>query len=94
MIKKGADKTYGARPLRRAIQKFIEDPLADKILKGEISSGANVEICVENNELKFISKNSLKKITRLSRQYSNDINTGKRTQTVKRRSGKKPLMTT
>ncbi|MBU0534088.1 MAG: ATP-dependent Clp protease ATP-binding subunit [Candidatus Omnitrophica bacterium] len=94
LIKKGADKIYGARPLRRAIQKFIEDPLADKILKGEISSGANVEICVENNELKFISKNSLKKITRLSRQYPNDINTGKRTRPVKRRSGKKPLMTT
>ena len=34
LIEKGYDKVYGARPLRRAIQKFVEDPLAERILKG------------------------------------------------------------
>ena len=64
LISKGYDQVYGARPLRRAIQKFIEDPLAEKILKGEISSEDTVEITVENNELKFISISSLKKTAR------------------------------
>jgi ATP-dependent Clp protease ATP-binding subunit ClpC len=94
LIEKGYDQIYGARPLRRAIQKFIEDPLAEKILKGEISSGAIVEIRVENNELKFISKNSLKKTTRLSRQYRNNTDTLRRARTDGQASGKKPLITT
>lgn len=55
LISQGYDPIYGARPLRRAIQKFIEDPLAEKILKGEISSKDTVEITVKNNELKFVS---------------------------------------
>ncbi|MDD5454280.1 MAG: ATP-dependent Clp protease ATP-binding subunit [Candidatus Ratteibacteria bacterium] len=90
LIEKGYDKIYGARPLRRAIQKFIEDPLAEKILKGEISRGSSVEICVENNELKFISKAPIKKIVRVQRQNQNNANTRRRAQG----SGKKPLIIT
>src|SRR5690606_8100485 len=36
---KGFDKDYGARPLRRAIQKYIEDPMAEEIINSEISEG-------------------------------------------------------
>ncbi len=41
---KGFDPNYGARPLKRSIQRFLEDPLAEEILRGEYSNGCNVEI--------------------------------------------------
>ncbi len=40
LAEKGYDEQYGARPLNRAIQKYLEDPLAEEILKGEISDGS------------------------------------------------------
>ena len=39
LVKHGYDEQYGARPLKRAIQKYIEDPLSEKILMGEFSRG-------------------------------------------------------
>ncbi|HIE43440.1 MAG TPA: ATP-dependent Clp protease ATP-binding subunit, partial [Candidatus Omnitrophica bacterium] len=54
LISEGYDPVYGARPLRRAIQKFIEDPLAEKILRGEISSTSTVRVEVQNHQLKFL----------------------------------------
>jgi ATP-dependent Clp protease ATP-binding subunit ClpB len=44
LVRNGYDPTYGARPLKRAIQREIETPLAKLILSGEISSGQNVQI--------------------------------------------------
>jgi ATP-dependent Clp protease ATP-binding subunit ClpC len=46
LVKHGYDEQYGARPLKRAIQKFIEDPLSDKILVGEFSRGDELEVDV------------------------------------------------
>src|SRR6476661_6833698 len=40
----GYDPVYGARPLKRAVQKYLQDPLADKILAGEIADGATVRV--------------------------------------------------
>ncbi|AVA15173.1 ATP-dependent chaperone ClpB [Sphingopyxis granuli] len=40
----GYDPVYGARPLKRAVQKYLQDPLADLILKGEIRDGATVKV--------------------------------------------------
>ncbi len=40
----GYDPVYGARPLKRAVQKYLQDPLADKILAGEIEDGATVRV--------------------------------------------------
>ena len=40
----GYDPVYGARPLKRAIQKYLQDPLADKILAGEIKDGQSVRV--------------------------------------------------
>jgi len=48
-----ADRSYGARPLRRAIQKHIEDTLAEDLIRGEIEGGDRVEVSVEDAELKF-----------------------------------------
>jgi ATP-dependent Clp protease ATP-binding subunit ClpC len=39
---KGFDPQYGARPLNRAIQKYLEDPVAEEILKGEVSEGDTI----------------------------------------------------
>jgi ATP-dependent Clp protease ATP-binding subunit ClpB len=40
----GYDPVYGARPLKRAVQKYLQDPLADKILAGDISDGSTVRV--------------------------------------------------
>jgi len=54
ILEKGTDIKYGARPLRRAIQKHIEDELSEMILKGELSDGKTVEVdLTEDNTLKF-----------------------------------------
>ena len=50
---KGTDLKYGARPLRRAIQKHIEDELAEMVLRGQITSSQKVYVYLENGELRF-----------------------------------------
>ncbi|MFO8010804.1 MAG: hypothetical protein R6U89_08350, partial [Dehalococcoidia bacterium] len=52
---KGYDPTFGARPLRRTIQTMIEDPLAEKILHGEFTSGDKVYIAKEDDGIVFQS---------------------------------------
>ena len=44
MVSEGTDAAYGARPLRRAIQRLIEDPLSDRVLRAEILPGDTVAI--------------------------------------------------
>lgn len=51
ILSKGTDLKYGARPLRRAIQKYIEDEISEKILKGELIDGAKINISLENETL-------------------------------------------
>ena len=41
---KGFDAQFGARPLKRAIQKYLEDPIAEEILKGELTEGDTMEV--------------------------------------------------
>ena len=53
MAKEGFDPVYGARPLRRAIQRTVEDNLSEEILAGRISVGDKVLIDVENDKLVF-----------------------------------------
>jgi ATP-dependent Clp protease ATP-binding subunit ClpC len=49
LVKHGYEEQYGARPLKRAIQRFIEDPLSDKILVGEFSRGDELEVAVTSS---------------------------------------------
>jgi ATP-dependent Clp protease ATP-binding subunit ClpB len=51
----GSDAAYGARPLKRALQRMVQDPLAMKILDGEVLHGEHVRIDVDRatNQLKF-----------------------------------------
>ena len=44
LVTKGYDQNYGARPLKRAIQKYIEDPLSERLLSGEITRGEEIEV--------------------------------------------------
>ena len=54
VIQQGYDPVYGARPLKRAIQSLIQNPLAVKLLSGELSSGQTVRVTAENGELRFL----------------------------------------
>jgi ATP-dependent Clp protease ATP-binding subunit ClpC len=47
LVDKGYDQKFGARPLRRAIQRYLEDPLSEKILVAEFGAGAEVEVDVD-----------------------------------------------
>ncbi len=49
----GFDPVYGARPLKRAIQSEIENPLAQKILSGEFASGDTIQVDIENSNIVF-----------------------------------------
>jgi ATP-dependent Clp protease ATP-binding subunit ClpB len=49
----GFDPVYGARPLKRAIQQQLENPLAQRILRGEFGPGAKVRATVKAGELTF-----------------------------------------
>ena len=56
ILSKGTDLKYGARPLRRAIQKYIEDEISELILRSEIQPGQTVRVESKKDELKFIVK--------------------------------------
>jgi ATP-dependent Clp protease ATP-binding subunit ClpC len=53
ILEKGTDLKYGARPLRRAIQRYIEDPISDMILKSEVLPFQTILVDVDNGNLKF-----------------------------------------
>jgi ATP-dependent Clp protease ATP-binding subunit ClpC len=50
LVEKGYDPTMGARPLRRAIQRYIEDPLADYVLGREMQPGSTILVSRKNEE--------------------------------------------
>ena len=56
ILEKGTDLKYGARPLRRAIQRYIEDEISEMILKGELEQYQTIEVTLEEEQLKFTSK--------------------------------------
>ena len=51
LVKEGSDFTMGARPLKRAIQRLIEDPVSDLILKGDATEGETIKADVKDNEI-------------------------------------------
>ena len=58
IAEKGYDSNFGARPLKRAIQKHLEDPIAEEILKGELAEGDTMEVDYdkEKEEIRIIAK--------------------------------------
>jgi len=55
LSEKGFDPSYGARPMRRAVERFLEDPLAEAILRGDVKAGDTVSVVRKNDseELSF-----------------------------------------
>ncbi len=53
LLEKGTDIKFGARPLRRAIQRYLEDELSEMILKGDLLDGQTVNVDFANDRLKF-----------------------------------------
>ena len=60
VLKEGYEPAYGARPLRRAIQRYVENPLSSKILQGEIKDGETVVVSVSGDVLSFSTKKKVK----------------------------------
>lgn len=56
LIRLGWDPTMGARPLRRAVQQNVEDPLSERILVGELSPGQHVSVDFDGTEFTFVAK--------------------------------------
>jgi ATP-dependent Clp protease ATP-binding subunit ClpC len=56
LIEKGYDEKYGARPLRRAIEHYLEDPLAEALLRGEVKDGEPCIVDREGDKLVFRQK--------------------------------------
>ena len=56
LAERGYDPVYGARPLKRAIQRFVQDPLALRILKGEFAPGDTVMVDAGKDELRFTKR--------------------------------------
>src|SRR6202041_3016754 len=53
LVEKGYDPTYGARPMRRAVERYLEDPLAEEILRGNIKQGDTLEVHAAGERLAF-----------------------------------------
>ncbi len=69
LAEKGFDPNLGARPLKRVIQKEVLDPLAFKIISGEVKEGERVMVDYEGGKIKFLTPRELAKMT-LKRQKS------------------------
>lgn len=54
LVREGYDPTFGARPLKRAIQSLIQNPLAVKLLNGEIAAGQSVKVSADEGQMKFM----------------------------------------
>jgi ATP-dependent Clp protease ATP-binding subunit ClpC len=62
VIEKGYDPNYGARPMRRAVERFLEDPLAEEILRGNVKAGTKVQVTAKDGKLVFQSDVPKKKL--------------------------------
>ena len=56
LLEKGFDPQYGARPMRRSVEKHLEDPLAEELLRGNLSPGEPVQVSAADGKLTFTQK--------------------------------------
>ncbi len=59
LLRQGFDEEYGARPLRRAIQTYVDDALADALLSGEIASGQTVLLTVQDDKIAVVAQETI-----------------------------------
>jgi ATP-dependent Clp protease ATP-binding subunit ClpB len=73
LLREGYDPNFGARPLKRSIQRLVQDPLAVKILHDEVHQGDRVVVDVEDGKMKFVAgrrKNSNSQLTKITKHRS------------------------
>ena len=63
LIEKGYDPQYGARPMRRAVERYLEDPLAEELLRGNIKTHENIHVKRDGEKLAFVSQSSMSEPT-------------------------------
>jgi len=63
LIEKGYDPLYGARPMRRAVERYLEDPLAEELLRGNIKTHENIHVKQDGDKLAFVSQSSISEPT-------------------------------
>jgi ATP-dependent Clp protease ATP-binding subunit ClpC len=56
LVEKGFDPKYGARPLRRTLEEFIEDPLSEEVLKGKFTYGTEIKVDLKDDKITFAGK--------------------------------------
>ena len=56
LVEQGFDEEFGARPMKRLIQREIENPLSTEILKGNFKKGDKIMVDVKEGEIKFIKR--------------------------------------
>ena len=61
LVEKGHDPEYGARPMRRAVERFMEDPLAEEILRGKLIEGSPINVTADKEKLVFSQKSAAEK---------------------------------
>jgi len=61
LVNKGHDPEYGARPMRRAVERYLEDPLAEEILRGNLADGEPVVVSADEEKLTFSQKPATEK---------------------------------
>ena len=69
LAKEGYDPAFGARPLRRAIQKYVESPLSVELLSGKFKDGAAVQVGVDENNNKIVFETS-EPVKKKSKQHA------------------------
>jgi ATP-dependent Clp protease ATP-binding subunit ClpC len=72
IVDKGYDSKYGARPLKRAIQKYVEDPLAEQIINSEISQGDKIVLSVNAQKDGLVSKIAKGKAKNVAKKGKNE----------------------
>ncbi|MEE2714964.1 MAG: ATP-dependent Clp protease ATP-binding subunit [Verrucomicrobiota bacterium] len=61
LVEKGHDPEYGARPMRRAVERYMEDPLAEEILRGKLVEGRPIKVSADEDKLTFSQKSPAEK---------------------------------
>lgn len=75
LLQKGTDIKYGARPLRRAVQRYVEDELSDMLLKNELKIGQKVYIDLKDDKLSFSVKDLLTTLPRERKDFNDKTHT-------------------
>ena len=64
LIEEGYDEKYGARPLRRTLQRLVEDPLSVDLLKGRFKQGSTIVVDLKEGKIAFRTKRERKSVAK------------------------------